>query len=206
MSQPIIILDKGIADYATIWHAMRAFTEQRNEQTTDEIWLLEHPPVFTQGQAGKAEHILRADPHIPLIQTDRGGQVTYHGPGQLMAYFLLNIKRRDLAVRQLVNQLEQIVLTLLNRYQLQGHSNAKAPGVYINEAKICSLGLRIRKGCSYHGLSLNVKMDLTPFDDINPCGYEGLIMTQLADYYPDITMAEVKAKLRDILLQQFTLD
>jgi len=243
---PLNILDKGIADYTTIWDAMRAFTEQRDAQTMDEIWLLEHPPVFTQGQAGKPEHILRFSPpipianefaarretvsnrsvqivhedceqlkqrscgfigdrYIPLVQTDRGGQVTYHGPGQLIAYCLLNLKQRELGVRELVSQLEQAVLTLLNAYQIPGHTDTKAPGVYVANGKIGSLGLRVRKHCSYHGLSLNVNLDLSPFHDINPCGYRDLNMVQLADYYPQITISEVKTKLRDILLRQFTL-
>jgi len=204
MPQSLIIRDKGLADYLTTWHDMQAFTNLRDENTSDEIWLLEHPPVFTQGQAGKEEHILHPPKDIPIIKTDRGGQVTYHGPGQLMAYFLLNLKVRQWQVRQLVDTLETIILQLLQHYQLQGNTKPHAPGVYIQEAKICSLGLRVRKGCSYHGLSLNVNMDLSPFAAINPCGYQGLAMTQLADYQQDITLTEVKATLHDILLRQFT--
>lgn len=159
---------------------MQSFTDSRNEQTPDEIWLVEHPPVFTQGQAGKAEHIL--NPHqIPVVQVDRGGQVTYHGPGQQMLYVLLDIKRSKLGVRHLVTALENCVVELLKQSDINAYPKADAPGVYVNDAKVASIGLRIRKGCSFHGLALNVNMDLTPFSYINPCGYANLQMVQTSE-------------------------
>lgn len=170
----------GLCDYREVWEAMRAFTQERDADTPDELWLLQHHPVFTQGQAGKAEHIL--DPHdIPVVQSDRGGQVTYHGPGQLVIYFLLDVRRRGLGVRALVDMIEQSVLEVLAGYGLVGELRSKAPGVYVQGRKIAALGLRIRKGCSFHGLSFNIDMDLAPFSWINPCGYQGLEATQLAD-------------------------
>ncbi|MCF1427021.1 MAG: lipoyl(octanoyl) transferase LipB [Shewanella sp.] len=167
----------GRQDYETVWHAMQYYTDNRDENSPDELWLVEHPPVFTQGQAGKAEHILNPG-NIPVIQVDRGGQVTYHGPGQLVAYPLLDIKRRKLGVRQLVTDIEQSLVDLLKPYGIEAYAKANAPGVYVDERKIASLGLRIRKGCSFHGLALNVDMDLAPFLRINPCGYSGLEMIQ----------------------------
>ncbi|MGI2258725.1 lipoyl(octanoyl) transferase LipB [Shewanella sp. GXUN23E] len=167
----------GRQDYETVWHAMQHYTDNRDEHSPDELWLVEHPPVFTQGQAGKAEHILNPG-DIPVIQVDRGGQVTYHGPGQLVAYPLLDIKRRKLGVRQLVTDIEQSLVDLLKPYGIDAYAKADAPGVYVDERKIASLGLRIRKGCSFHGLALNVDMDLAPFLRINPCGYAGLQMIQ----------------------------
>lgn len=158
-----------------IWQAMQQFTDTRDQSTADEIWLVEHPPVFTQGQAGKSEHLL-APGDIPVVPVDRGGQVTYHGPGQQMLYVLINMKRRKLGVRQLVTALEQCIVMLLKEYQIDAYPKADAPGVYVSEKKICSVGLRIRKGCSFHGLALNVNMDLSPFQRINPCGYAGLEM------------------------------
>ena len=165
-------------DYAKTWQAMRKFTDKRVAETPDEIWLVEHPPVYTLGQAGKQEHILNPGV-IPIIKTDRGGQVTYHGPGQLLVYFMLDVRRRHLGVRELVDKLENSVIDLLAEYSLTAQARREAPGVYVNGAKICSIGLRIRRGCSYHGLALNVAMDLTPFAGINPCGYAGLAVTQL---------------------------
>lgn len=170
----------GLCDYREVWEAMQAFTQERDADTPDELWLLQHHPVFTQGQAGKAEHIL--DPHdVPVVQSDRGGQVTYHGPGQLVIYFLLDVRRRGLGVRALVDMIEQSVLEVLTDYGLTGELRPKAPGVYVQGRKIAALGLRIRKGCSFHGLSFNIDMDLAPFSWINPCGYQGLEATQLAD-------------------------
>jgi lipoyl(octanoyl) transferase len=159
---------------------MQAFTDNRNANTPDELWFLEHPPVFTLGRNGKQEH-LHDTGNIPVISVDRGGQVTYHGPGQLIAYPLLNIKRRQLGVQSLVRLLEQTVIDLLTDYSLRAQRRAKAPGVYVNDCKVAALGLRIRKGCSFHGLSLNVDMDLAPFAMIDPCGYSGLEVTQLRD-------------------------
>jgi lipoyl(octanoyl) transferase len=166
--------------YQQVWQAMRDFNERRTPQTPDEIWLLEHDPVFTQGQAGKPEHILSLPDNIPLVQSDRGGQVTYHGPGQLIAYPLLNLKRLNIGVRQLVDVIEQSVVTLLEGYDVRAYPKADAPGVYVDEQKVASLGLRIRKGHSFHGVAINFAMDLSPFLAINPCGYLGLQMTQLS--------------------------
>lgn len=168
----------GLVDYVPTWQAMQEFTAQRTAHTPDELWLLQHPPVYTLGLAGKREHILRASA-IPIIPVDRGGQVTYHGPGQVVGYVLLDLKRRGYGVRELVQRLEQALIDLLDGYGIQAARRAKAPGVYVAEHKIAALGLRIKRGLSYHGLALNVDMDLAPFQAINPCGYEGLEVTQL---------------------------
>ncbi|WP_439294993.1 lipoyl(octanoyl) transferase LipB [Lonepinella sp. BR2882] len=205
MNIPLIIRQLGRQDYQDVWHQMQAFTDQRDENTADEIWLVQHNPVFTQGQAGKPEHLLQAS-NIPVVQSDRGGQITYHGPGQQVMYVLIDIKRhkaegRDLSVRHLVTALEQSVVKTLAYYSVQAYPKADAPGVYVDcqgiEKKICSLGLRIRKGCSFHGLALNIKMDLQPFHYINPCGYAGLEMCQLADFIDpiDATCEKVAPKL-----------
>lgn len=167
----------GRMDYEPVWDAMKAYTDTRDSSSGDEIWVVEHPPVFTQGQAGKAEHVL-APGSIPVVQVDRGGQVTYHGPGQLVVYFLIDIRRRKLGVRQLVTAIEETVVQALQRFGIRAAPRADAPGVYIGEQKVCSLGLRIRRGCSFHGLALNVNMDMEPFLRINPCGYAGMEMTQ----------------------------
>lgn len=170
----------GLRDYASVWDAMKTFTQERGADTPDELWVLQHPPVFTQGQAGKAEHIL--DPHdIPVVSTDRGGQVTYHGPGQLIVYALIDVRRRGFGVRSLVDLIEQSLLEVLASFQITGQLRKGAPGVYVNDKKIAALGLRIRNGCSMHGLSFNIAMDLLPFTWINPCGYAGLEATQLSD-------------------------
>lgn len=185
--QPTISVRRlGIRDYREIWQQMQDFTDNRDEHTPDEIWLVQHPAVFTQGQAGRPEHLLNPT-NIPIVQSDRGGQITYHGIGQQIMYVLIDIKRHkargnDLNVRQLVSSLEQSVIRTLSDYGIDAYAKADAPGVYINEKKICSLGLRIRKGCSFHGLALNINMDLSPFHNINPCGYAGLEMCQLADF------------------------
>jgi lipoyl(octanoyl) transferase len=174
------IRDLGITEYLNVWEEMKAFTQSRTVATADELWVLQHHPVFTQGQAGKSEHIL--DPHnIPVVKTDRGGQVTYHGPGQLIVYFLLNVRRRAYGVRTLVDIIENSIVAVLNSYDVDAQVRKGAPGVYVDDKKIAALGLRIRNGCSLHGLSLNVDMDLTPFQYINPCGYAGLQTTQLRD-------------------------
>ncbi len=170
----------GVTGYADAYDAMRAFTARRAPATPDELWLLEHPPVYTLGQAGKPEHLLR-DNGIPVVRVDRGGQVTYHGPGQVVAYVLLDLRRRGLAVKQLVSLLEQAVIDLLAAHGVAGARRPGAPGVYVEGAKVAALGLRVRGGCAYHGLALNVNMDLAPFRDINPCGYAGLAVTQLGD-------------------------
>ena len=171
----------GLMDYEPVWHAMQAFTDSRDENTPDEIWLVEHPPVFTQGQAGKAEHIL-APGNIPVVQVDRGGQVTYHGPGQIVAYTLIDISRLELGVRGLVTGIEDAILVVLNSYGVEAQRLAGAPGIYVDGVKIASLGLRVRKGKSFHGLALNVNMDLEPFQRINPCGYEGMQVTNLSAF------------------------
>jgi lipoyl(octanoyl) transferase len=182
MSAPhaLIVRQLGLTDYESAWHDMQAFTESRSDKTPDELWFLEHPPVFTLGRNGKLEH-LHDTGNIPVISVDRGGQVTYHGPGQLIAYPLLNIKRRQLGVQLLVRILEQAVIDLLSDYSLQAQRREQAPGVYIDNRKLAALGLRIRRGCSFHGLSLNVDMDLSPFAMIDPCGYSGLEVTQLRE-------------------------
>jgi lipoyl(octanoyl) transferase len=170
----------GETDFSVTWRAMQRFTAERDASTPDELWLTEHPPVFTQGLAGKPEHLLR-DIGIPVVKIDRGGQVTYHGPGQAVVYLLLDLSRRGLKVRQLVGRIEQAVIDLLAGCGLRGERLAGAPGVYVDGAKIAALGLRVRGGCCYHGVSLNVDMELAPFSAINPCGYPGLKVTQLRD-------------------------
>lgn len=192
MSSSIIIRQLGRQPYMPIWHAMQQFTDDRQSDTPDELWVLEHDPVFTQGQAGKAEHIL-APGNIPVVAVDRGGQVTYHGPGQLVIYFMLDLRRRKLGVRHLVNAIEDAVIATMAEYGIQANARPDAPGVYVNDAKLCSLGLRIRKGCSFHGLALNVDMDLEPFLRINPCGYAGLQMIQCKDLDGPLSVAEAAA-------------
>ncbi|WP_313516014.1 lipoyl(octanoyl) transferase LipB [Pseudomonas sp.] len=179
-SAELIVRHLGLADYLPTLEAMRRLTAERGEATPDEIWLLQHPRVFTQGQAGKAEHLL-APGDIPVVQVDRGGQVTYHGPGQLVAYLMLDLRRLGLGVRELVTAMEQSLVELLASYDIQAAPKADAPGVYVAGDKIASLGLRVSRGCSFHGLALNVDMDMSPFGRINPCGYAGLKMVQLRD-------------------------
>lgn len=176
---PLIVRHLGIRPYLDTWQAMQTFTDRRDASTPDEIWLLQHEAVYTQGQAGKAEHLLHAT-EIPVVQSDRGGQITYHGPGQLIAYLLLDVRRKGLGVRQLVTAMEQAVIGVLASSGIDAAAKPDAPGVYVNGVKIASLGLRIRRGCSFHGLALNVDLDLTPFTHINPCGYAGLAMTSTA--------------------------
>jgi len=183
----VVLRELGLADYESTLQAMKDFTDSRVADTADELWLLQHPRVFTQGQAGKAEHILGAG-DIPVIQVDRGGQVTYHGPGQWVLYLLIDIKRRKWGVRDLVNMIEQSIVHLLSEYGIDAEPWPDAPGVYVGGEKIASLGLRVRKGCSYHGLALNVNMDLEPFGRINPCGYAGLEVTSMARRLPDVTL------------------
>nr|WP_281241738.1 lipoyl(octanoyl) transferase LipB [Thalassotalea agarivorans] len=180
MQNQLRVRQLGQADYTQVWHAMKQFTDERDENTVDEIWLVEHPPVFTQGQAGKEEHLLMTG-DIPVVQVDRGGQVTYHGPGQQVVYFMIDIRRRNMGVRQLVSLIEQAIVDCLADYQVTAYPKADAPGVYVDDQKVASLGLRIRHGCSFHGLALNVNMDLEPFLRINPCGYAGLAMVQTTD-------------------------
>ncbi|MEG1342018.1 MAG: lipoyl(octanoyl) transferase LipB [Pseudomonas sp.] len=192
--------DLGLLPYEPVLEAMRRFTDQRGPETGDEVWLVEHPAVFTQGQAGKAEHLL-VPGDIPVVQTDRGGQVTYHGPGQLVAYLLLDVRRLGFGVRDLVSRIERCLIELLASYDVEAAAKPDAPGVYVDGAKIASLGLRIRNGCSFHGLALNVDMDLAPFRRINPCGYAGLAMTQLRDQAGSIELSEVRARLRGQLVK-----
>jgi len=195
----ILVRHLGLQPYEPVSQAMHDFTDSRDDTTPDEIWLVEHYPVFTQGQAGKAEHLLMTG-DIPVIQSDRGGQVTYHGPGQQVMYVLLNLKRRKLGVRELVTLLEQTVVNTLAEYGIDAHPRADAPGVYVGEMKICSLGLRIRKGCSFHGLALNINMDLTPFLRINPCGYAGMEMTQMRQWVETATPDNIRPVLLNNLL------
>ncbi len=184
----------GLVDYEPTWQAMREFTACRTVETADEIWLLEHFPVFTLGQASKPEHMLRPS-DIPVVQIDRGGQVTYHGPGQLVAYLMVDLARHKLGVREFVRRMEQSVIDLLADYGVAAAGRVDAPGVYVGDAKIASLGLRIRNGKSYHGLALNVDMDLTPFTYINPCGYAGLRVTQLRDLNVEASLASLASQL-----------
>lgn len=183
---------------------MQAFTAQRNVDTTDEIWLLEHPPIYTLGQAGKPEHLLQVT-DIPLVHIDRGGQITYHGPGQIVAYLLIDIKRRGYGVRELVTRIEQSIIALLAEHNIKAQRLADAPGVYVDNAKIAALGLRIKRGCSYHGLALNVDMDLNPYRYINPCGYQGMAVTQTRDLGITLPMAILALSLSTHLMQQITL-
>ncbi len=190
----------GAADYRATFEAMKQFTDSRTDATADELWLLQHPRVFTQGQAGKAEHVL-APGDIPVIQVDRGGQVTYHGPGQWVLYLLVDLRRRNLGVRQLVTLIEESIVELLATYGIAAAPRADAPGVYVDGDKIASLGLRVRRGCSYHGLALNVDLDLEPFQRINPCGHEGLRVTSMAEQLPGsaLAMGEVGERLLGVV-------
>ena len=180
-ANPVLVKRRGRVDYAPTLQAMQQFTTGRTDDTTDELWLLEHPPVYTLGLAGKDEHLPRVANGIPVVRIDRGGQITYHGPGQVVVYLLLDMKRRGLSVRPLVRLMEQAVIDLLADHGIKAVFRAEAPGVYVDQAKIAALGLRIRRGCCYHGLALNVDMDLAPFRDINPCGFPGLDVTQTRD-------------------------
>jgi lipoyl(octanoyl) transferase len=189
----------GLRDYEPVWRDMQAFTAARRPDTPDEFWQVEHPPVYTQGLAGKAEHLPRIDNGIAVAKTDRGGQITYHGPGQVVIYTLLDLRRRGLGVRQLVRKLERAVIELLAAYGIDAEGREDAPGVYVDGAKIAALGLRVRNGCCYHGLSLNVDMDLAPFAAIDPCGYSGLAVTQLRDLGVGEDVTAVGARLVDQL-------
>lgn len=187
----------GIQAYDTVWQKMKEFTLNRDNQTPDELWLLEHFPVYTQGQAGKPEHILNPN-SVPVVQSDRGGQVTYHGPGQLVAYILMDIRRRNLGIRTLVTKLEEILKSVLAHYNIAAETRCGAPGVYVEDRKIASIGLRVKNGCTYHGISLNTDMDLNPFLGINPCGFAKMEMTQISYFHPTIKLEQV--------IQQFTQD
>ncbi|MDJ0034544.1 lipoyl(octanoyl) transferase LipB [Pantoea allii] len=197
----LLIRQFGLCDWQSTSDAMHHYTDQRTAESRDEVWLVEHYPVFTQGQAGKAEHLLMPG-DIPVVQSDRGGQVTYHGPGQQVMYVLIDVKRRKTGVRQLVTALEDTVIAVLAHFGVAARARPDAPGVYVGDEKICSLGLRIRKGCSFHGLALNVAMDLSPFLRINPCGYAGMNMTQLQHFRPEVTLADVQPLLAETFAQQ----
>ena len=190
----LIIRDLGLQDYEPIWKKMQKFTAERNETTPDELWCLEHPPIFTMGLNGKRKHLLNID-NIPVIDIDRGGQVTYHGPGQLIIYTLIDLGRLHIGVKDLVKNIEQSIIQLLTKHGISASGKENAPGVYVNREKIASLGLRIRKNKSYHGLSLNIDMDLSPFLQINPCGYENLAVTQVKDLVQNLDFNTIKKEL-----------
>ena len=197
----MVVTDLGLTDYVTTCQAMQAFTVDRTAETQDELWLLEHYPVFSQGSNGDDNHILLPS-DIPIVQSDRGGQVTYHGPGQLIAYTLFDLRRLGIGVREMVSRLERTVIALLALYDVQANADPDAPGVYINGAKIASLGLRVKRGACYHGISLNVDMDLTPFSLINPCGYKGMAMTDLKTFDSSVSMTTVKQQFISCLSEQ----
>ena len=190
----LIIRDLGLQDYEPIWKAMKKFTAERDETTPDELWCLEHPPIFTMGLNGKRKHLLNIK-NIPVIDIDRGGQVTYHGPGQLIIYTLIDLGRLHIGVKDLVNNIEQSIIQLLKKYDITANGKENAPGVYVNGAKVAALGLRIKKNKSYHGLSLNIDMDLNPFLQINPCGYENLAVTQVKKLKPALDFNTLKKEL-----------
>ena len=207
MSAPLPVLVRelpGLWPYEPVWRAMQAFTDTRDANTTDEFWLLQHEPVFTLGQAGKREHVL-APGDIPVIPVDRGGQVTYHGPGQIMAYVLVDLRRLGIGVRELVQRIEQAVIDTLANWNIQALRREGAPGVYVNDAKVAALGLRVRRGCSFHGLAFNAAMDLEPFHRINPCGYKGLAVTQVLDLGGPASLAVLQSSLVDELARQLEL-
>lgn len=194
----------GVADYHLTWQRMQDFTDNRQSDTADELWFLQHPSVYTLGKNGKPEHILNAG-DIPVVNSDRGGQVTYHGPGQIVVYTLLDLKRLKIGVRDLVTLIEQSIIELLSDYGIASNARRDAPGVYVNDAKIAALGLRVRKGCSFHGLALNVDMEMEPFSRINPCGYQGLAVTQLKEIIRDIEIDEVADNLQQRLLKNIQI-
>jgi len=200
----LLVRQLGLQEYEPVWHKMQQLTAERGAETADEIWLLQHPPVFTQGLNGKPEHILNKG-NIPVVEIDRGGQVTYHGPGQLVVYCLLDLKRNKLGVRQVVTALETAVIEYLAEQNIQAVARKDAPGVYVDDAKISALGLRVKRGCCYHGLSLNVDMDMTPFAQINPCGYKDLEVTQLKDIGVNHSIASVEKKLLNQLTRQLSI-
>ncbi|CAP50083.1 lipoyl(octanoyl) transferase LipB [Xanthomonas campestris pv. campestris] len=201
---PAQVRDLGMQDYVPVWRAMQRFTDTRDEHTGDELWVVEHAPVFTLGQAGKPEHVL-APGEIPVLQVDRGGQVTYHGPGQLVVYPLLDLRRLRIGVRDYVCKIEQALIDTLGEWNIIAERRDGAPGVYVGGAKIAALGIRVRRGCTFHGLSFNVAMDLEPFHRINPCGYQGLQVTSVLDLGGPSGMDAVKAVLLDQLARQFGL-
>lgn len=202
ISSSLVIRSLGANQpYEPVWQSMQNFTRERDENALDEIWLLEHEPVFTLGRNGKREHILAAG-DIPIVPIDRGGQVTYHGKGQLVAYLLLNIRRKGIGIRELVEQIENSIIHVLAQHNIEAQGDRNAPGVYVQDKKIAALGLRVSRGCTYHGLSFNINMDLAPFQRINPCGYEGLEVTQCYDLGIQDTLPEVAKQLCERLAQQ----
>ena len=201
LSDQLIVRDLGLLPYELTWLRMQAFTNERDADAVDEIWSLQHEPVFTQGQAGKQEHLLNPG-DIPVVQVDRGGQVTYHGPGQAIVYLMLNLKRKKVGVRELVTIMEDAVVDTLNDFQVKAYAKPDAPGVYVDDRKIASLGLRVRRGCSFHGLALNLAMDLEPFLRINPCGYAGMEMTQLGMLVEDLDQAQASQCLLNHLISK----
>ena len=202
----MLIKHLGRVDYEPTYQAMVSFTDTRTDETVDELWIVEHPPVFTQGMAGKPEHLLQHS-KIPVVQVDRGGQITYHGPGQVVVYTMIDFKRRHISVRDLVSRLENSIIATLAHFGISAHNDPKRPGVYVGERKIASLGLRIKRGSVYHGLALNVNMDLEPFHQINPCGYAGLEMVQMAELVsPTPEFNQVADILADHLQQQLTVE
>ena len=201
----IVVRHLGEVGYHDTWQKMQDFTNSRQSGTPDELWFLQHPPVYTLGKNAKPEHILKAA-DIPVVDSDRGGQVTYHGPGQVVVYTLLNLSRLKLGVRELVTTLEQAIVELLADYDVLARARREAPGVYVNDAKIAALGLRVRKGCSFHGLALNVDMDLEPFSRINPCGYEGLEVTQLKNLVSDIDIGSITDDLQQRLISKLSYE
>ena len=204
LAPTVTIKHLGVVDYEATWHAMQAFTAQRGAATNDEIWLLQHPPVYTQGLAGKPEHLL-TKPAIPVVKTDRGGQITYHGPGQIVGYVLFDLKRKGIGVKDLVKRIEQSIIDVLQSYGIAAERKLGAPGVYVKGAKIAALGLRVKNGCSYHGLALNVAMDLTPYGAINPCGYAGMEVTDLATLGVRVSINDVMTTLSQHLVTQLSL-
>lgn len=201
MTESPIIRQLGSRDYQRTWQQMRDFTDNRAPQTPDELWCLQHPPVFTLGQAGKRVHLLNPG-DIPVVESDRGGQVTYHGPGQLIVYTLIDLRRAGLGVRPLVTLLEDSVISMLDEFDIHGESRQDAPGVYVDDSKVASIGLRIRHGCSYHGISLNVDMDLEPFTRINTCGYKDMEVTQLSNLGITISMASAGKRLAAVITRK----
>lgn len=201
VTPPVTVRRLGRVEYEPTWRAMQDYTAARGPDTGDEIWLLQHPPVFTQGQAGRAEHLL-ADIGIPVVAIDRGGQVTYHGPGQVVIYLMLDLKRRGFGVKELVRRMEQAVIDLLGEHGLTGERRDGAPGVYVAGAKIAALGLRVKGGCTYHGMAFNVDLDLAPFAAINPCGYPGLAVTRLSDLAVGVSAEAAGERLLALLLAQ----
>ncbi len=199
------IKNLGLTEYQTTWQAMKDFVNTRDSSTRDELWITEHSPVYTQGLNGKEHHLLTTG-NIPIIQTDRGGQVTYHGPGQLVVYCLLDLQRLELGIRQLVTCIELSIIALLRLYSIEAHAKKEAPGVYVKNAKIAALGLRIRKGNCYHGLSLNLDMDLSPFSGINPCGFQGLEVTQLSDHTSQFSKEQIQQQLCSQLIKSIGYD